>query len=92
MEKIEKTLKKKGKEIIIVISKIGEQTDFLLDILSAPFAVVGPIGDTGATLSIRAALGGTTYNLDPKKSVGEITIVESETEITVGARGLTRKI
>ena len=75
-----------------MISKIGEQTVFLLDILSAPFAVAGPIGDTGATLSIRAALGEATHNLDLKKSVGKITIVESETEIeiTIGARGPTR--
>ena len=72
-----------------MISKIGEQTVFLLDILSAPFAVAGPIGDTGATVSISTALEGPTHNLDPEKSIGEITIIESETEITVGARGPT---
>ena len=61
-------------------------TRFLLDsILSSPLAATSPIGDAPIPFSVgvRAA----AHDLDPEQPIGEVAVVEGESEIGFGGGG-----
>lgn len=66
------------------MEKNRADTIFLLDILSSALPVASPIGNTGAGLWIGDGVGEVTHDLDAKEAVREVTVVESEAEISVG--------
>jgi len=62
-------------------------TNIFLDILMPPLPMASPISDTitdtCTTFIVRLVLEQVTHNLDPKLPVQEVTIVESEHEISI---------
>ena len=66
--------------------KIERQTGILLDVLSPPLPVASPIGDAGAGVGVVPGIGSLAHDLDPELAVGEVAVVESEAEISVGRR------
>ena len=62
-------------------------TSIFLDILTPPLPMSSPIGDTVTdtctTFVIGAVLERVAHNLDPELPVREVTIVESEREISI---------
>lgn len=64
-------------------------TGFLLDVLPRLLPEASPVSDAGAgTLGVRLAVGRPADDLDPEHPVGEIAVVEGETEVPLRGAGV----
>nr|GLL27627.1 hypothetical protein Itr_chr05CG17690 [Ipomoea trifida] len=65
---------------------MGKLTIILIDFLSAPLAFARPIHDAAKALTATFGVGQVGQNLKPQGPVGEIAVVEGESEVGVGSR------